>query len=164
MGKVNLHLLAVVKRQERWLQRLSTESEQRQFKYIKWYVAAFHNGARHSINANKPSWLSLDIAQFSCLSHANASDCEYTSVGVFNVPAVKTSSVNRQPSTICFFMNPGLIVSNLLLPFASYSVAALRGQLWNRGLTFKEPHPLYHKRLKLSPIIPNLGLLVGGNW
>lgn len=46
---------------------------------IKWYIAAFYNGARQSINANKHSWLSLDIAQFCCLAHANVSDCEYTS-------------------------------------------------------------------------------------
>lgn len=91
----------------------------------KRYVVAFYNWARHSITAKKHSQLSLDIAQFSCLSHANVSDCEYTSVGVFNVPAVKTGSVNRQPSTICFFMIPGLTVCNLLPPFTFFLMAAL---------------------------------------
>ena len=90
------------KREELWPQ--SEQKKKSNPKTLNDTLLHFHNGARHSINANKHSWLSLDIAQFSRLSHANVSDCECSSVGVFNVPAVKTSSVNRQPSTICFFM------------------------------------------------------------
>lgn len=103
-GKVNLHLLAAVKERRAVTAVWAKQNKKNNPKTLNDTLLRFHNGARHSINANKHSWLSLDIAQFSRLSHANVSDCECSSVGVFNVPAVKTSSVNRQPSTICFFM------------------------------------------------------------
>lgn len=121
-----------------------------QGKNLKWYVAAFYNGARHSIKANKHSWLSLDIAPFSRLSHGNASNSEYTTVGVFNVAAVKTSCVNRRPNTICFFMIPDLIVSNLPSPFASFLMATLQRQIWNWGLLLRETHPPHRKSLNVD--------------
>lgn len=105
---VNVLLWAVTRRPQQWIYYLwakepkEKRKKQNTHTQRKWYTTAFYNGARKFINANKHSWLSLDIAWFCCLARANVSDLN-TPVGVFNVPAVKTSGVNRQNNATSFF-------------------------------------------------------------
>lgn len=112
--KVNLHLLAVVERQEQWLHYLWAQSEQWQKNNKK--NRTLNDTLLHFTMVPDNPLMLISILDF-LLTLPNSVVwlmlmwvIVNIPVGVFNVTAVKSSSVNRQPSTICFFMIPGLIV------------------------------------------------------
>lgn len=76
---------------------------------LGWYRLYFYNGPTRSLNVNKYSWLSLDIAWASCRSQANVSGTVWACL-MFPQPR---PVVNRRLGTICLFMIPGLVMPDL---------------------------------------------------